>query len=207
MEIGPWIILFSVLVYGFVHSLLATLATKARARRWFGSGVDRWYRLAYNIFGILTFLPVLALVAALPSERLYLIPAPWSYVTLAGQLLALLALLIGFLQTGIWSFLGFEQILNPSPNLTSQMVTGGLYRWVRHPLYTAGLAFIWLTPIMTGNLLALNIGLTLYLVVGAIYEERKMVREFGNTYTSYQETTPMLIPKLSKIPSPETTDE
>ena len=207
MDFGPWIILLSMLVYGFVHSLLATLAAKARARQWFGPGADRWYRLAYNTFGILTFLPVLALVAELSSERLYIIPAPWSYVTLAGQLLALLALVIGFLQTGIWSFLGFEQMLNPSPNPTSQMVTGGLYRWVRHPLYTAGLAFIWLTPIMTSNLLALNIGLTLYLILGAIYEERKLVREFGERYTRYQERVPMLIPRLNKIPPTEITDE
>jgi protein-S-isoprenylcysteine O-methyltransferase Ste14 len=207
MDFGPWIILFSVLVYGFVHSLLATSAAKARARQWFGPGADRWYRLAYNTFGILTFLPVLALVAELSSERLYIIPAPWSYVALAGQLLALLALVIGFLQTGIWSFLGFEQMLNPSPNPTSQMVTDGLYRWVRHPLYTAGLAFIWLTPIMTSNLLALNIGLTLYLILGAIYEERKLVREFGERYTRYQERVPMLIPRLIKIPPTEITDE
>jgi protein-S-isoprenylcysteine O-methyltransferase Ste14 len=87
------------------------------------------------------------------------------------------------------------------------MVTGGLYRWVRHPLYTAGLAFIWLTPIMTSNLLALNIGLTLYLILGAIYEERKLVREFGERYTRYQERVPMLIPRLIKIPPTEITDE
>jgi protein-S-isoprenylcysteine O-methyltransferase Ste14 len=194
MEIGPWIILFSVVVYGFVHSLLATLAAKARARQWFGPGADRWYRLAYNTFGILTFLPILVLTASLSSERLYVIPTPWSYITLVGQLLALLALVIGLQQTGVWSFLGFEQMLKPSHNEPAQMVTGGLYRWVRHPLYTAGLAFIWLTPIMTSNLLALNIGLTLYLVVGAVYEERKLVREFGETYIDYQHRTPMIIP-------------
>jgi protein-S-isoprenylcysteine O-methyltransferase Ste14 len=194
MDIGPWIIMFSILVYGFIHSLLATLAAKARARQWFGPGADRWYRLFYNIFGVLTFLPILGLTAALPSERLYVIPTPWSFITLAGQMLALLALGIGLLQTGIWSFLGFEQVLNPSHNEPELMVTRGLYRWVRHPLYTAGLAFIWLTPIMTGNLLALNIGLTLYLVIGAIYEERKLVREFGETYIDYQQRTPMIIP-------------
>ncbi len=207
MAIGPWIILFSVVVYGFVHSLLATLAVKARARQWFGPGTNRWYRLAYNTFGILTFLPILVLTAGLPSERLYVIPTPWSFFTLAGQLLALLALGIGLLQTGIWSFLGFNQMLNPSQDEPALMVTRGLYRWVRHPLYTAGLAFIWLTPIMTGNLLALNIGLTLYLVIGTIYEERKLVREFGDAYTRYQENTPMLIPRLSKPRQFEITDE
>jgi protein-S-isoprenylcysteine O-methyltransferase Ste14 len=196
IDIAPWLILLAVLVYGFVHSLLATLVAKARARQWFGASADRWYRLAYNAFGILTFLPILGLVAAYPGERLYVIPAPWTYITLAGQLLALLALGVGLLQTGIWSFLGFEQMLVTGSTSQPEMVTSGLYRWVRHPLYTAGLAFIWLTPIMTSGLLALNIGLTLYLVVGAIYEERKLVREFGDAYTRYQKQTPMLIPGL-----------
>ena len=102
----------------------------------------------------------------------------------------------GLLQTGVWSFLGFEQVLSSSPDASSQMVTNGFYRWVRHPLYTAGLVFIWLTPLMTTSLLALNFGLTIYLVVGAYYEERKLVREFGEAYVLYQTQTPMLIPGL-----------
>lgn len=196
IDLAPWVIIFSVVVYGVLHSLLATLGAKARARQWFGSATDRWYRLVYNFVGIVTFLPILGLVAAYPGEQLYVIPTPWSYVTLAGQLLALLALAVGLIQTGIWSFLGFEQMLVSSPISQQEMVTGGLYRWVRHPLYTAGLVFIWLTPIMTSGLLALNIGLTIYLVVGAIYEERKLVREFGEEYINYQQNTPMIVPGL-----------
>jgi protein-S-isoprenylcysteine O-methyltransferase Ste14 len=196
IELAPWIILLAVVVYGFFHSLLATLGAKAKARQWLGTGTDRWYRLAYNFLGIVTFLPILGLVAAYPGERLYVIPVPWSYLTLAGQFIALVALGIGLLQTGIWSFLGFEQVLVDAPTSQPEMVTGGLYRWVRHPLYTAGLVFIWLTPVMTSGLLALNLGLTIYLVFGAYYEERKLVREFGEDYTRYQQRTPMLIPGL-----------
>ena len=70
----------------------------------------------------------------------------------------------------------------------------GLYRWVRHPLYTAGLVFIWLTPVMTVNLLAMNLGLTIYIVLGAMFEERKLLHEFGQAYADYQRRTPMLIP-------------
>lgn len=195
---SPLIILLAVLAYGVVHSALATVGVKTRLREWSGAGVDRWYRLAYNTFAVLTFMPILALVAVLPDRELYVIPTPWSYFALAGQLLALAALLIGLLQTGVYSFLGFEQVLKGSPASTPVMVTKGLYRWVRHPLYTAGLAFIWLTPIMTINLLALNIGLTLYLMLGAVYEERKLVREFGEEYTQYQQVVPMLIPWLGR---------
>ena len=132
-----------------------------------------------------------------------MISPPWSFFALAGQLLALVALAIGFLQTGVWSFLGSFIDETKGANTPSQMVTIGLYRWVRHPLYTAGLVFIWLTPIMTSSLLALNIGLTIYLILGAIYEERKLVREYGEQYTRYQESVPMLIPGFTKYRADE----
>jgi protein-S-isoprenylcysteine O-methyltransferase Ste14 len=190
------LILLAVAAYGFVHSLLATIWAKARAREWIGAGADRWYRLAYNFFAIVTFLPVLALPAVLPDAPLYTIPAPWVYLSTAGQLLAVVMLAVGMVQTGVWSFLGLQQVLEPSRVEPPQLVTNGLYRYVRHPLYTAGLLFIWLIPVMTVNLLALNIGLTAYLIVGALYEERKLVREFGQVYNTYREQTPMLIPGM-----------
>lgn len=196
MAVSSLVLIFAIVLWGYVHSLLVTPGTRARVRQWFGAGSDRWYRLAYNIFSIVTFIPILGLVAMDPGETLYVIPTPWSYLALAGQLLAVAALGVGLLQTGLWTFLGFEQLLVKSKEGNAQMVTGGLYRWVRHPLYTAGLVFIWLTPVMTVNLLVLNIGLTIYLVVGAIFEERKLVREFGAAYRDYQENVPMLIPGM-----------
>lgn len=76
------------------------------------------------------------------------------------------------------------------------MVVNGLYRWMRHPLYTGGLLLIWLTPVMTVNTLTLIIVLSIYLVVGAVFEEHRLVQEFGEQYTAYQQQVPMLIPKL-----------
>jgi protein-S-isoprenylcysteine O-methyltransferase Ste14 len=76
------------------------------------------------------------------------------------------------------------------------LVTDGFYRYVRHPLYTAGLVIIWLIPIMTWNLLALIIGLTAYIFFGIYFEERKLLQEFGESYREYRQHTPMLIPGL-----------
>jgi protein-S-isoprenylcysteine O-methyltransferase Ste14 len=195
MFYSPLVVLISVLLYGLVHSLLASFWAKGMARRWMGSSADRWYRLAYNLFATVSLLPVLALPALLTDKGLYSIPSPWVYLTLAGQLLAIVALVIGLLQTGVWSFLGLRQLVRPTAG-SSTLNVAGLYRYVRHPLYTAGLAFIWLTPVMTFNLLALNLGLSIYLVVGAMFEERKLRREFGEEYAHYQDRTPMLVPGL-----------
>lgn len=155
----------------------------------------RFYRFAYNIFSVISFAPILWLMVILPDRVLYRIPTPWIYLSSVGQLAAVAVLVIGILQTGVLSFVGLKQLFE-GPERSSQLVTRGLYRWVRHPLYTAGLLFIWLTPVMTQNTLVVIIAATVYIIVGAFYEERKLEREFGAAYTEYKATTPMLIPGL-----------
>ena len=140
---------------------------------------------------------MLILPLILPDRNLYTIPYPWMVLFLVGQALAALALIVGLWQTGLWSFLGLRQLVDPDPREPQELSIRGLYRCVRHPLYTAGLVFIWLVPVMTLNLLALNIGLTIYLVVGAMFEERRLLREFGGAYAEYQKQTPMLIPCIN----------
>jgi protein-S-isoprenylcysteine O-methyltransferase Ste14 len=144
----------------------------------------------------LTLLPVLVLPVVLVDKVLYRIPAPWSWLTALIQAAALVLLVVGVAQTGVMSFLGLRQLLMGGDEPASRLVVHGLYRYVRHPLYTAGLVIIWLMPVMSCNLLALNIGLTLYILIGAFFEERKMLRDFGETYADYQRRTPMLIPGL-----------
>jgi protein-S-isoprenylcysteine O-methyltransferase Ste14 len=194
------LILAAVLVYGLVHSALASFWAKRSTRRWLGRLADRGYRLSYNLLAIISFLPVFGLLVLLPDREIYAIRFPWLLLTMAAQALAVLALLAGLLQTGVWSFLGLKQLVRSPETQQPELVVTGLYRWVRHPLYSAGLVFIWLTPVMTTNLLALNAGLTLYILIGAMLEERKLCREFGQVYGDYRRRTPMLVPwKWKKV--------
>ena len=187
------IIAAAVIAYGILHSLLASTAGKAWFRRILGPGVDRFYRLAYNAVAIVSFLPVLALLAWRPGPIIYRFPSPWNVLALAGQVLAAALLAVGLAQTDAWSFLGLRQLAggNRGP---SGLITSGLYRWVRHPLYSAGLLFLWLTPVMTSGLLTLNLVLTVYVLVGSQLEERRLVAEFGETYRAYQRQVSSLLP-------------
>jgi hypothetical protein len=106
---APWIIIIVVLLYGVVHSLLATLKVKDMVRRYIGISADRTYRLFYNLIALLTFLPILVLQVILPDERLYSIPFPWVLLATVIQGLAIITLFLGLLQTGLWSFLGIKQ--------------------------------------------------------------------------------------------------
>ena len=202
MTISFWLILLAMLVYGLLHTLLASRKMIALSRNWFGAKTDLWFRLAYNFIAIFTLLPILLLPILLIDKELYRIHSPWLMLTLIIQAFAVGVLLIGLQQTGIKSFIGLRQLMLPEDTSPPRLVTDGLYRYVRHPLYTAGLVFIWLLPIMTCNLLALNLGLTAYVFVGAYFEERKLLLDFGEAYAEYRKRTPMLIPGLH-LPHPQ----
>ncbi len=199
---GPALALAGVAVYSLVHSALASLRAKAIARRLLGPAADRIYRFAYNLVGALTLIPVLVIPIAFPGAELYVVAWPWSGFMLGGQLAAVLVVLIGLLQTDVWHFLGVRQLTTSAGDRPARFVTSGLYRYVRHPLYTAGLVFLWLTPIMTTTLLALYACLSIYLYVGSLFEERRLRTEFGPGYAEYQKRVPRLIPRL-RSPSHE----
>jgi len=188
-----WIVL-AVCLWGLVHSLLAGHKVKEWARQALGERLGRFYRLAYNAFAGVSFLPVLVIMFLVPDRTLYRVPVPWSLLMIGGELLAVAALLIAFRQTDIWEFIGFRQL--GEVEKPSKLTTSGLYHYIRHPLYTAGMAFIWLLPLMTVNILTVNIALTVYIVIGATFEERKLRRIFGQEYSDYSAITPMFIPFL-----------
>jgi protein-S-isoprenylcysteine O-methyltransferase Ste14 len=188
-------LILSILVWGSLHSVFASLQFKALARRLLGPGVERVYRLGYNLFAGLSLLVVLVLAAFTADSNLYKVPLPWSVFMIAGEFLAGIALAVGFLQGHPFEFLGLSQLGSPIGE-RDKLTTTGLYRLVRHPLYTAGLLLIWLDPRMTVNLLVMDLALTAYILIGAHLEERKLRTEFGQEYEAYMAATPMFVPFL-----------
>jgi len=188
-----WLILV-IVVWGGIHSIMASLGFKNLLQRTFGDGVMRFYRLLYNVFSVVSFAPILYMMVVLPNRDLYQVSSPWNYLMLVGQGLSVLMLIIAVLQTDTLAFIGLRQIVTDDEN--GKLVTDGLYRFIRHPLYTFGLLILWLTPSMTINSLIVYISLTIYILVGAYFEERKLLRVFGQEYADYKAATPMLIPGL-----------
>lgn len=184
-------------VYGVVHSLAASLWAKRKARQALGGQVDRWYRLAFSLFGGITFLPVLYLIVTLPDQVLYRAPFPWAIGSLALQGTGLLLYVWIFSVTDLWAFLGLRQVSTPDKQVEF-LVKGGPYRYVRHPMYTASLLVLWCTPVMTLNWLALSLGTTAYFIIGSYFEERKLLVQFGQSYAEYRQRTPMLLPWLRR---------
>jgi len=81
------------------------------------------------------------------------------------------------------------------------LVTSGIYRYIRHPQYTGifliitGWMFRWLNPTI---LVMYPILLFLYYRL-ARKEEKQVLKEYGDAYLKYKESTPMFFP--IKLPS------
>jgi protein-S-isoprenylcysteine O-methyltransferase Ste14 len=199
--LGPSITFLAFTAYAIVHSLLASLRAKQKVRASLGDRAERSYRFFYNIFSGVTLIPVLAVPMLLPGENIYRFTGPWLVASTLLQLLGALIILVGMLQTDIWHFIGLRQLVDTRQSDQSSMITHGLYRYIRHPLYTGGLLFIWFIPLMTTSLLAFNLAGTIYLYVGSIFEERRLIAEFGDDYRKYQQQVPRFIPWPRRNPT------
>jgi len=194
--VDPILTFTSFTLYAILHSILASLWAKGKSRALLGALSDRAYRFTYNMLAGISFLPVLWVMATNPGSTLYRISWPWLLLTTVLQLTGAVIILVGMLQTDLWHFLGLRQLTQGAPSSESPLVTHGLYRYMRHPLYTGGLLLIWLTPQMSTSLLAFNLAATIYLYVGSIFEEQRLIAEFGDAYRIYQAQVGRFFPRL-----------
>ena len=202
-EINELMILFwvSFIVWAVVHSVTAASRTKQVIRQVMGDrAYEGLYRFLYNLFAIITILPVLyLLLTQVPATPIWIVPAPFSFIMNGIQLIGLIGLVITLWQTDIWDFAGLRQAWHylsgdKKPLPPPKLVTNGLYRFVRHPLYFFSLLVLWFNPVMGLNGLIFTIASTLYFWIGSIYEERKLLAFFGDAYRDYQQQVPRLIP-------------
>ncbi len=74
-----------------------------------------------------------------------------------------------------------------------------LYKHVRHPLYIGWTLAFWAIPTMTVGHLVLAAGMTLYMALAALVEERDLVAHFGRPYLAYRRRVPMFVPRLRPV--------
>ncbi|MEI6289924.1 MAG: isoprenylcysteine carboxylmethyltransferase family protein, partial [Chloroflexota bacterium] len=195
---GYIFISISAIIWGVLHSITASNWFKHIVKLGVGpAAFHRFYRFAYNLFSAASIFPILLMLLSFPDNKLYTISAPWVYLTSIIQGLCFFVLIAGVMQTGAMEFIGLSQLSDLYHDEPSkELVINGMYAYVRHPLYSAGLVILWLKSDMTVNSLVLWIIFTLYIFIGAYFEEKKLLIEYGQSYNEYMAKVPMFIPKF-----------
>ncbi len=68
------------------------------------------------------------------------------------------------------------------------------YRYVRHPLMFSTLVAFWSTPHMSLGHFLFAAGMSVYILLGVRFEERDLLKSYGEAYDHYRQVVSMLIP-------------
>jgi len=81
-----------------------------------------------------------------------------------------------------------------------ELVTGGPYRWVRHPLYTVGTSFFVSLGIVAANwfMELASLSVLVMLLIRLPKEDEKLIERFGDEYRAYIERTRRLLPRIKR---------
>jgi methanethiol S-methyltransferase len=186
------------IAYCAIHSALISIRVTNLFERVLGTRYC-YYRLFFNAFSLVTLI-MLLLYSRTPRFQGSLIWIWGGYWRIAQYILILAALALvssGLRHYSISQFLGIHQIR--SRQSTSGMTESGdldatgVLGYIRHPWYLAVFILLWTSNQNTGSII-INSILSAYLVIGTLLEERKLVLEFGDQYTDYQQQVSMFIP-------------
>lgn len=157
-----------------------------------------FYRLFYVLISLILLVPLINYTKHL-SNNVIITYGPFltftRYILISGSVL--ITVWAFFLNYDPLSFFGIRQLLNRrginKPTLSKVLKKNGLLGIVRHPMYLALIIFLWSNTFTLTDIMV-NVLLTIYVIIGTRLEEKKLVLEFGNSYTRYQQEVPMIIP-------------
>lgn len=131
-------------------------------------------------------------------------PVVWDVKNPTGRLLLQALFWIGWGGVLVSTYLvdhfalfGLKQVYNYLKGRTEETIpfrSPALYKMVRHPLYLGFIIAFWSTPRMTFGHLFFAAMTTAYIVVAIQFEERDLMRAYGDTYREYRQRVSMLIP-------------
>jgi len=140
-------------------------------------------------------LAVIAALVRFPGSRAFLARA--SAIVNSTEASAGLILCLAGFALAVWArlHLGRNWGMPMTFKEGHELVTGGPYRYIRHPIYTGMLLAIIGSALVIGPVwLAVFVGVAIYCVCSARTEEGLMVQAFPEEYTQYKRRTKAFIP-------------
>lgn len=184
-------------IFFFQHSIMIRMTVRDKISKYIGA---EYYSAFYSIVSGIVLI-IIILLWQKSSEKIFAAEGIFYWILHALFFISLAGFYWGI--TSLRSFDPFgvneikRKIYNKLPKHMPLSVNGA-YKWMRHPLYFFMLMMIWASPKLTADRLVFNILWSAWIFIGAMFEERDLISEFGDQYREYQKKVPMIIPY--KIP-------
>lgn len=201
----PWAFVFLVFAaYAAVHSALLTGWARRGLEAAVGVRAFRgMFRLFFNVQAVVLLAAFVLYAASLPDTEWFRVGRVGWEVLWGLRVAALAFIARCAAAVGVSSFLGLEDLRawrggKPASGdgvETGVLVVEGPYRWVRHPMYAAGFVVLWAEPRWSANGAAFAVAASLYLWLGSLHEERRLLRFYGDAYRRYAASTPRFLPR------------
>jgi len=185
--------------FALFHSVTVSEPYERWARGFLGDERFRAYhRLLFTLYSAAATAAVLLYVRSLPDVPLYRLDGVSRYAFHALQLCG-----AGLLLWTPWDLkevIGLRQWERQrkgeeeAPGRNERLFTGKGYRLVRHPLYLGCSLLLAFHPVQTRNSAATAAAAIAYFYLGTFFEERRMVRKFGEEYRAYRRRVPRFLP-------------
>ncbi|MGO9570065.1 MAG: methyltransferase family protein [Desulfomonilaceae bacterium] len=160
------------------------------------SRIRPYYRIVYSLFAAITLVLVYWMTPRKGDVPLW----EWHGVLIAVKgAIWVVALALGFLSfrfISILDFLGLTAlgIDRKERESSDRLITSGIYGEIRNPQFLAGLLLLWARDLTRTGLL-INVILSLYLLIGARIEAKRLLQKFGEDYRRYMSRVPRFIPR------------
>lgn len=185
--------------FGVFHSLTVSKRYEDLMQRFMGERTfNAYHRLLFTAYSSFAFLLLVLYLHSLPDRPLYRLEGGLRFLFHAVQLLG-----IAFLLWTPWDlkeFVGIRQWERsregdlPDPGRSGRLFTGKAYGIVRHPLYLGISVVLLFHPVQTRNSFLSVALVVLYFYIGTFFEERRLLRAFGQEYRDYQRRVPRFLP-------------
>lgn len=174
------------ITYLALHSILATDDLK----RWVPLRPTT-YRLLYSILSTVGLIALLVYGALLPAKNFFERSEWIRYVSLVLTTGGVIVLRQAFRQYRFKSFIGLS-------DEETSLTRSGILAKVRHPIYSGVILIVigFFLFVPTPASLVATLTILIYLPIGMVLEEQKLVRLYGEAYQNYRKEVPALIPRL-----------
>ncbi len=196
------IIVFLFILFSITHSLLASNRVKQNLVRTIGDRIA-FYRLFYNFSSIISF-AVFWQISPKPSVVIYDLQYPYDIAIFVLQILSLAGFFWASSFIDLREFFGIDQVLRfvkgtydkIDVDEKTELTIKGPLKLCRHPIYLFSILFLAFRPAMDLFYTVFLICTTAYFIIGSYYEERKLVKKYGERYRKYQESVARILPKI-----------